>query len=172
MIGSCRESGCGEGGAGSGGRPTPPASARGRVRARRRLGRDRSFRAPSRLAGRGGALPPGPRGLAGVSKVTLWCAAVAAAAGARLPPGLRLGSGSGSSRPGSAPARTTQHPDTHQGPPGRGRIPASLPQARRRANRCSRRLSPGVGRDVRAPGLPSLPPRLASPGPGGRETEL
>ena len=72
------------------------------------------------LARRGGVLRTGPRGLAGVSKVTLRCAAAAAAAGARSPLRLGLRPGSGSRRPGGALALTKQHPDISKAPPGGG----------------------------------------------------
>lgn len=129
------------------------------------------------LAGRGGALPaPGPRGPASVSKVTLRCLAEAAAAGAISPPRLPLRSGSGSrsgsSRPGGTPERTTQHPDTHRGPPPRAREdPSRLSQAQRPASRSSRcRRNPGVGKDARDPALPSLHVRF--PGPRRKGDEL
>lgn len=102
--------------------------------------------------------PSGPRGLLGVSKVTLRCEATAAAAGALWPPLLRLCSGSGSSRPGSAPARSTQHPTpTKDIPPGTredpGRpFPGTVPSISLLPSSEHRRRG-----DVWDPVLPSLP---------------
>lgn len=159
-------------GTGEGAQGWALAGAQGWVRARRRLGRARSSSARAGLAGPGGALRTGPRGLAGVSKVTLRCASAAVAAGARSSPGLWLRSGSGSSRPGAAPALTTQHPDTHQDPlpRGPGRSPPAFP--RRSVQQLPLPSSEPRRREGRAGPGASLPLHLAFPGPGGRETEL
>ena len=84
----------------------------------------------------GGAAPspPDPRA-AGVSKVTLRCAAAAVAAGARSPPGLGLRSGSGFSRPGGRPSAHHAAPRHPPRPPPEGpwKIPAGLSETQRPA---------------------------------------
>lgn len=140
------------------GAPHPPPRARGSVRAHRGPCRALSFSVPSPAGWVGRRPPPGPQGLAGVSKVTLRCAAAAAAARARSPPRLPLRPPWLRLQPSGG--RPREHDAAPRHPPRTPRVAGGsqrLSQAQRPASHCSRRLSPGVGRDVRDLALPSFP---------------
>lgn len=140
------------------GAPHPPPRARGSVRAHRGPCRALSFSVPSPAGWVGRRPPPGPQGLAGVSKVTLRCAAAAAAARARSPPRLPLRPPWRRLQPSGG--RPREHGAAPRHPPRTPRVAGGsqrLSQAQRPASHCSRRLSPGVGRDVRDLALPSFP---------------